>query len=346
MIYSIQKILLIIGLLLLKPVISFAYDFWPWNFWSDYSGLESWNFLSWDYWLDLYNKIDSGYTSLQIKLLSDAAKWWEEDWSIAKTYNLEYFKSWLKECINENTFTYSDHLNIREWKLEWFEKKLKEECKNTDWSINIITVNNLKKISNKVDISLQKKANEAAESMAEIARIWLYSDWNTDNSPFDLIDDLKKIDEIIFTQEIPYEWVNEEDSDNKLSDLIWITSSDANNIIQNWTASNNNNWTSINPNYDDPTTPYPVSLADILSSNPWICDNNNSGLWANSIQSLWIWWDLLDCSEEWIRLTSHCCENLELYKVNWNDFCYDKTKWNSIKCIYTNNEQEWYYYMK
>jgi len=62
-------------------------------------------------------------------------------------------------------------------------------------------VNTLKYTKN----TFSDRASTKTNATYDIARIGLYSDGNIENSPFDLIEDLKEIDKIIFTQELEYE---------------------------------------------------------------------------------------------------------------------------------------------
>ena len=68
-------------------------------------------------------------------------------------------------------------------------------------------------------MSSENKAKEKAKKINTISRIWIYSDGNIENSPFDLIKDLQDIDQIIFSSKINYEW-EELLSDDDLLDCI------------------------------------------------------------------------------------------------------------------------------
>jgi len=50
------------------------------------------------------------------------------------------------------------------------------------------------------------RAEEKTKQIYEIARIWLYADGITENSPFDLITDIEEIDRVIFSEELEYIW--------------------------------------------------------------------------------------------------------------------------------------------
>lgn len=42
--------------------------------------------------------------------------------------------------------------------------------------------------------------------MYQIANVWIFSDWDIENSWFDLINDIEEIDSIIFASKEEYEW--------------------------------------------------------------------------------------------------------------------------------------------
>lgn len=342
MLNKLQKILIIAGFItMINPNFCNAYDFWPDDFWSDADSSVSSNFLSWDLGLDLYKKMDKWYTSLQFKLYENELKWGEVDWTLAEliNHNLEMAWEWL--CI-EDTITVEDLINISENKVIDINK-IKEECKNKDNSISIQKLQLIQSIIKEVNFIAKEKANIKAKKMYDIARIWLYSDWDTDNSPFDLVDDLKKIDEIIFTREIPYNWVNMNDSDSSLSDLLSWEDNSLPKEISNWTSNNLSepyiSW------WEQP------DLAEILwTNNPnnsnLICQTNDSWLSADSLDFSWFsTWDLNWCSAEWKKWINPCCEWYNLSTVNWQKYCIDNSKWSTIKCLYKKTEQEWYYYM-
>ena len=337
--------LIIVGFIVINPTISSAYDFWPGNFtWDWYhDGNEWWNFLSWELWLDLYKKIEKGYTQLQLKLYENEVKWWEVDKKIIESLAEKYKTLWEKDCINSDTdLSIAQFKKISDyWLLPKFNL-VKDECKWDDWSIDNQTINQIVSTIKIIDQISQTKANAKAQKMEKIARIWLYSDWDTNNSPFDLVDDLKKIDEIIFTSEIPYEWVNMNNSDNSLSNLLSWENNNTEENNNSWNLDNNNIYTSWEQQPD---------LSEILwTNNPdstnKVCQTNNSWLSDDTLEATWIWtWDINWCSPEWKKWINNCCDWLKLATVNWQKFCINNSKWTTIRCLYKNTEQEWYYYI-
>lgn len=344
------KLYVILGLtIIVNPSISVAYDFWPGNFWSDYQWSESWNFLSWDLWLDLYKKMEEWFTKLQFKLYENELKWWEADWTIIKTLNNQMKLDYWYECFKDNAVISAEDLNNLNNDITVLikEQYLKEECYIGSWKsfwISIDTISEIVSSINEYNKKAKIKANEKAKDLYKVARIWLYTDWDTDNSPFDLRDDLKKIDEILFTQEIPYNWVNSSDSDNWLSNLLSWEEDNNTNTNSWWSSSNWNNWT----NSSSSDTPLSELLGIWISNDNWniVCQANNSWLEDSSLEDSWIaTWDNSACSNEWKKWVNICCEWLKKTIVNWQSYCIDNSKWSSIKCLYKWSEQEWYYYI-
>jgi len=54
----------------------------------------------------------------------------------------------------------------------------------------------------------KEAADRKTDQSYKISKIGMYSDGMTENSPFDLINDLGEINEIIFDKKIPYAGVN------------------------------------------------------------------------------------------------------------------------------------------
>ena len=62
---------------------------------------------------------------------------------------------------------------------------------------------------------------QESKTISSISRIWLYSDWNMENSSFDLMYDLEQIDEIIFNKKGTYRW-----------EMIWDDNRDFESLLR------------------------------------------------------------------------------------------------------------------
>lgn len=69
--------------------------------------------------------------------------------------------------------------------------------------------------------TFKERAETKSQKTYEIARIWLYSDGNIENSPFDLVTDMQEIDRIIFSEELEYNGVeSDKNADDELDDFL------------------------------------------------------------------------------------------------------------------------------
>lgn len=67
--------------------------------------------------------------------------------------------------------------------------------------INVNLINTLeKKAREKIVDSIRAQVKEQTSAFRDVAGMGLYYDWNTDNSPYDLLDDIRRIDEIFFRE--------------------------------------------------------------------------------------------------------------------------------------------------
>jgi len=156
-------------------------------------------FLSEDLWEDLYKKLDKATGELEVKMFIKeiTSNWTKKPYEVLNKY-ADTTCFWEKTEISQWKVT-----DIKE--LFWY---IKDECKDKDWNMSIekyIKYNN--SLNNFINKNKQK-AKEKTDKIYEISRIWIYSDWTTKNSPFDLIFDLQEIDKIIFWEDLKYEWEN------------------------------------------------------------------------------------------------------------------------------------------
>ena len=174
------------------------------------SFLVSFAFLWDDLWLDIYKNIDSGVIKLDSTMYSHELKWWDIDWDITENINEKIKRAGLESCELEN-ITEEDIENIAYWEKDNVEKspniwllskKIKwEKCDNS-----IETLNKLQLIVYNTAMQSSESAKSKAKDIYNISKVWLFSDWNVQNSPFDLVQDIKDIDYIIFTQDVKYQW--------------------------------------------------------------------------------------------------------------------------------------------
>ncbi len=162
-------------------------------------------FLDWDLGLNLYQELDKGLADFEEKqYVYELSAQNKKDISENINRILREEKIW--DCLKDWA-TPEIVESVANWNIEILTKNLKDECYDSEkkefqskkmWDI-------ISKLWNIRDY-YQNVSVQKAKSIHEISRIWMYSDWNTDNSPFDIIKDLQDIDKIIFTEEIEYIW--------------------------------------------------------------------------------------------------------------------------------------------
>ncbi len=273
-------------------------------------------FLWDDLGLNLYNQIDGGIIELESNEYSYEMKGQKKSGKIEDWINKILKNKWFRNCKISESLSESDIAKISSWDIALLNRKLSNECKST-WgkSISTSTINSLQSQIKDYKNNAQKKAIEKAKQTYNISRIGLYADWNAKNSPFDIVQDIKDIDTIIFTQAIEYSWENPindwwfsdylkwkfKDIPKKLTaDINWDTPvEDTTDTIADIIAENENN---------------PINEADIVESveeikadiepfpvaifwednTRYACINNveSSGLTQEYLNSLWInnWW--------------------------------------------------------
>jgi hypothetical protein len=113
------------------------------------------------------------------------------------------------------------------------EKQILEEVQNgyygsisafasKKWvSLSSESMNNLIVCLAEAYAQLQKWAYEQYESLSTMGSMWLYMDWNTANSDYDIIADIEKINGLIFTEEMPYKGTKNEGKTSLSNLLKW-----------------------------------------------------------------------------------------------------------------------------
>lgn len=222
-------------------------------------------FLGEETGLNLYNILDEWYTELESKNfeyeLSGTDKTIKD-----KVNNLIALKfsftsdEPITDCIKWDLAP--SHIEaIVKWDTTLLYKKIWDSCKSSDNSIDIATLSLVKEvITDHYNTSLLL-ASEKSSQMQKIWSIWLYSDGITENSSFDLIDDLEKIDAIIFASKSEYQWVEYENMKESFDKII------------------NKKKTELEINTVDP---------DVIKESNWDeIAYSNQGNWWNTITYLW-----------------------------------------------------------
>jgi len=188
-------------------------------------------FLWEDLWLDIYKNIDEGIYDLELKQYEYELSWqWESDVSQVVWGILE--KEWI-ECDIE---TIQDIESIVSWPNPVWAVQLK--CNKNGEKLWSQTVAQIQWRLSDIKTTFSDRAENKAEKIYEISKIWLYSDGNQENSPFDLIVDLQKIDRVIFSEDIDYEGEEFSVDDDTLIDFLnedkWYLYEDEDEEEEEW----------------------------------------------------------------------------------------------------------------
>lgn len=272
-------------------------------------------FLDEDSWLDLYKNIDEGISELELKYFEVTLT---NDWetTIAKRINAIMWEECIKESI-----TIEDFKEIAWWTTKKLYDLIKDECKDDEWeSVKASRFQKLFNVISGLDLLYLDNANEKTKLTYNISRLWLYSDWNTDNSPYDIVSDLEEINWIIFslTDDTKYKWTDT----TKLSDFLWGSSnnSNSNSSSNNSSSSSSSSSNSSSSSSSNSTSNSNNSKCTPSTSTPtyinwYTCSNttskslsglNYSSLYKiiNSIEDNWDSsyddsWDEADTTECW-----------------------------------------------
>lgn len=236
-------------------------------------------FLDEDNGLDLYNNINDWVYKLEVKNYEyNITKWWTV--SLAERINEVLWS----DCIKSN-ITLSDLDKIVNWDITTLETYINDSCKDDWWDFNYTS--DLQNYFNKI-ISLNNESkNDAVDKTKityNIARTWMYSDWDDTNSPFDLIKDLENINNVIFslTKEYKYDWTEKRSLWDFLWADFWVDDNDANSLID-WTTptTDSSTWdtsssSGITNNDNSWTTDNSTNSEEVYSSDWYVCTEENS----------------------------------------------------------------------
>lgn len=170
-------------------------------------------FLWEDLGLDLYRQIDEWFWSLEAKQYEyELTGQWEAD--INQVLEPIFADNGLKCDIGSSS-------DIERMLADGNVWMIVERCV---WEWNPIPATLVEEVTNTLNYirnTFKDRAETKSKKTYEVARIWLYSDWNIENSPFDLITDLQEIDRVIFSEELEYNWIEKDKSaDEELDDFL------------------------------------------------------------------------------------------------------------------------------
>lgn len=167
-------------------------------------------------WIDLYKTVDKGSFSIRNELMAN-----EISWSAQKIANMSV--NYWKYIDTSKDFTWPDLESIvYDWNtwllLEYIKKN--EKWGYIEWFDSNVAIWLTKDIFKYYD-DVGKHIFDKENKIAKIASIWLFSDWDINNSWYDLMYDLEEINKVIFSKDIPYNWVLVNDWSNDAAAIVW-----------------------------------------------------------------------------------------------------------------------------
>lgn len=155
-----------------------------------------------DLWLDIYKSLDQWVRELrQTQYEYELAGQW--DGSVYETVNQILARHWL-ECQIHSSADIERLIGMSWWNTV---EAIANYCASWESTLPLSFAENVQNALIDIRRVFMERADQKAEMTYRVARIWLYADGNTENSPFDLIVDLQEIDRIIFWEEIEYNGV-------------------------------------------------------------------------------------------------------------------------------------------
>lgn len=301
--------------------------------------------LYWAYWVDFDWK---GFYSSIV----------DSVWSLEDSlYQLDVLELNTKERINKMLWNdcITEDLTpdvikdiILNWKIWIIYDYIDKQC----MSWETLSSDLLIKIQNaieKIHDDAQYYSARTAKQIMNIDGTWIYSDWIKENAPFDLILDLQKIDEIVFSK-----WTEnfKEKKEEKIDERI-------NNSLTNLTSSSAGSKTSSKSNYriepvnntyyndlklyNDLEMYNPENYTE--STNQYACSDNSSlDSWLNKDEInniLWNWNNTWNSASSWwgykkvddnrvFPCTDFFCINIEFVThQSWMDLSWGSSSWGA-----------------
>lgn len=176
--------------------------------------------------LNLYNSIDEWIDSLQDRMENFELEWGEESPWILSEMNKYAITNQKPACLDESKNITPDAFRkiVKNKDISWstwIMKYLIPDCIEWKKDTHLISiVNTYLDLFNTYNLDKKKVSWMKSDQIYKISKIWLYADWDIDNSWFDLIVDIQDIDKMIFADVLDYEWEPNEDLDEALDGFL------------------------------------------------------------------------------------------------------------------------------
>jgi hypothetical protein len=249
--------------------------------------------------LNLYKNIDSWVNELQEKMLDIEINWYEIDNTINKEIHelakLEKLPLCLKEWKIIDTKTFKNIITNQN--IEKMISFFWNECKNNG-QFSTVLIQEYMNLFNIYYKDAEYRATKKTIKTYKLSSLGIYSDWNKENSWFDLITDIEEVDKIIFSSTNEYIWEEGLNLNNNISKTIDIISkkekkkiiydNEKNSTIEqnnnNYICNNKESWLNNDSNanlLDDILNVGSTWSTNINPAKNWELDNNGDYIEQN-----------------------------------------------------------------
>lgn len=237
-------------------------------------------------WNDFFKTLEKWSTTYQQKNISNELKWSADNLNNFLIIN----KAWCWEANSKPCFTWTDFTIEEMHDITELQNvsRINSHLSEDNKTINIKQILNIQEKMSEWYLQKSKEILKKEQTLEFVWGMWLYSDWDVQNSGYDIIDDLDKIHKIIFSQETKYNWTanNSKQDSMDISDWLWFSPSATYSPNEYWAVIWNGDLWNSTWNSDDTTK-------NNLNSN-----NNNSesknllSSESNKCNTWWLLWNL------------------------------------------------------
>lgn len=173
---------------------------------------KSYAFMWEDLWLDIYNKIDQGMRTI------DFAQYQYELTGQGERNVFEVVNQILSQDGYECEIWTPQEIAILLGQTETNQLAyMLEKCTKNKETITINSIANIQETLKEIQNEFKRGAVDKSQLSYDVIRVWLYYDGIDENSPFDIMSDIQRIDRIIFWERIEYEGTEMID----ISEQLW-----------------------------------------------------------------------------------------------------------------------------
>lgn len=152
---------------------------------------------------NIFEKIDSWEMQIQEAMIEVNLKWNDKDWKIDDALAEFSYGMWMQAEFKWATAKKLKQIYEEKWDyLKVLASMVNLENRETLTQEELHKLSQIVKWYYKISKQEWEKQNE---QLFKLSNIWVYSDWNTNNSPFDLIEDLDDINALLYWEEDPYD---------------------------------------------------------------------------------------------------------------------------------------------